>query len=254
MERWWFLLRNCPDHLRTMLFDPPLLEGRLVKRYKRFLADIELPSGDVITVHCPNPGAMLGLNIAGSRAWISDSQNPKRKLRYTLELLEIGGTMVGINTQMPNKLALEAIENRIIPSLAHYDRIRTEVRYGTNSRIDILLEHDGAPDIYVEVKNVHFRRAPNLHEFPDSVTDRGTKHLNDLIKEVENGNRGVMLYVIQRSDGDRFAIAEDLDPTYAKTFNRAIKMGVEMLAVTCNVTYKGIKATRLIPVVDEIGR
>ena len=237
-----------------MLFDEPLIECVLLKRYKRFLADVELANGDTITVHCPNPGAMIGLNVPGSKAWISDSKNPKRKLRYTLELLEIDGTMIGINTNQANKLAFEAISAGHIPALADYDTIRTEVRYGTNSRIDILLEKNSSPDTFVEVKNVHLVRQKGLHEFPDSVTSRGAKHLIELSNEVGRGNRAVMLYVIQRNDGDRFAIASDLDPAYAAAFEGALSAGVEAFAIRCNVSSNRIDALDLIPIDQVSGR
>jgi len=226
-----------------MRFEPDLIETRLVKRYKRFLADVEMPDGSVFTVHCPNPGSMLGLTEPGIKAWISDSQNPKRKLRYTLELVEVGETMVGVNTNTPNKLAKEAIESGIIPSLATYDLLRTEVPYGKNSRIDILLEKENTPDTYVEVKNVHFQRTKGLHEFPDSVTARGAKHLDEMAQEVLRGNRAVMLYVIQRNDGDRMQLADDLDPAYGAAFKNAMDKGVEAVAIRCDVTPLGISAT-----------
>ncbi|MGI9353121.1 MAG: DNA/RNA nuclease SfsA [Rhizobiaceae bacterium] len=231
-----------------MKFDPHLIETRLVKRYKRFLADVEKPNGEIVTVHCPNPGSMMGLTKPGIAAWISDSQNPKRKLRYSLEMVDVGGTLVGVNTNNPNTLAREAIEFGRIPELSKYDRLKTEVKYGVNSRIDILLESDGFPDTYVEVKNVHFRRIAGVHEFPDSVTKRGAKHLDELSNEIRKGNRAVMLYIIQRSDGDRFKFAEDLDPGYVEAFKRAHKAGVEAIAMTCEVTPISIDARDIIPI------
>ena len=234
-----------------MKFSPELIEGTLVKRYKRFLADIRLKSGEEITVHCANPGSMLGLTDAGNRAWISDSQNPKRKLRYSLELIEVGDVMVGINTTHPNKLAEEAIERGVVPALTGYDTLRREVKYGENSRIDILLSGATIPDTYVEVKNVHFVREPGLHEFPDSVTARGAKHLDEMSNEVAKGNRAVMIYIIQRNDGDRFKFAADLDPNYVEAFKRARAAGVEAYAIRCDVTTSGIDANTLIPI-DEV--
>ncbi len=231
-----------------MEFDPPLIECRLVKRYKRFLADVELPDGEIITVHCPNSGSMMGLTEPGNTAFISDSQNPKRKLRHTLELVEVNGVMVGVNTNNPNRLAQEAIEAHRIPELNGFDRLRREVKYGENSRIDILLETNGSPDTFVEVKNVHFVRTAGLHEFPDSVTARGAKHLDEMAREVEKGNRAVMLYVIQRSDGDRLRLADDLDPNYVSAFQRAAAAGVEALAIRCKVTRDRIDAVDMIPI------
>jgi len=233
-----------------MKFDPPLIETRLVKRYKRFLADVAMPSGEVITVHCANPGSMLGLTEPGNRAWISDSQNPKRKLQYSLEIIEVDDVMVGINTSHPNKLAKEAIEAGRIPPLSGYDTLRTEVKYGENSRIDILLQDENKPDTYVEVKNVHFIRTPGLNEFPDSVTARGAKHLDEMAREVEKGNRAVMLYVIQRGDGNHFQFANDLDPNYFAAFTRAKAIGVEAIAIRCDVTIDGIEAIDLLKIND----
>ncbi len=232
-----------------MKFPTPLIRTTLVKRYKRFLADVRLESGEVITIHCANPGSMLGLTEPGIPAFISDSGNPKRKLRYSLEMIEVDGSLIGVNTNLPNKLAVEAIEASRIPELTGYDTLRTEVKYGTNSRIDILLETDGKPDVFVEVKNVHFVRTKGIHEFPDSVTARGAKHLDEMANEVANGNRAAMLYVIQRSDGDRFKIAEDLDPTYAEAFKRATNAGVEAYAIRCNVHTDQIDALDMIPIV-----
>lgn len=225
-----------------MKFNPPLTEGVLVKRYKRFLADVELRSGEIMTVHCANPGSMRGLTDPGNRVWISDSQNPKRKLRYSLELIEAGSEIVGINTSHPNKLAAEALQAGIIPELSGFDTLTPEVKYGVNSRIDILLKKEGHPDVYVEVKNVHFSRTPGLHEFPDSVTARGAKHLAELSCEVARGNRAAMLYIIQRNDGDRMRLAEDLDPNYVKAFRLAISAGIEAYAIACNVSPTSIDA------------
>ncbi|MBO6815408.1 MAG: DNA/RNA nuclease SfsA [Rhizobiaceae bacterium] len=227
-----------------MKFDPPLTEVRLVRRYKRFLADVEFSDGEIITVHCANPGSMMGLTDPGIRAWISDSRNPKRKLRYSLEMVEANNTVVGINTAHPNRLAIEALSHGVIPELSTYDNLYTEKRYGENSRIDILLTRDTAPDIYVEVKNVHFVRTPGLHEFPDSVTARGAKHLYEMAREVEKGNRAAMLYVIQRNDGDRLRLANDLDPAYVEAFQHATACGVEAYAVGCDVSPNGIDPVR----------
>lgn len=232
-----------------MYFDPPLIKTKLIKRYKRFLADVEMPDGERITVHCPNPGSMLGLTEPGIDAWISDSLNPKRKLRYTLEMVNIGTTIVGVNTNNPNKLAVEAIEAGIIPSLGGYQSLKREVKYGTSSRIDILLQDPGKPDTYVEVKNVHFQRTAGLHEFPDSVTKRGAKHLDEMAQEVSRGNRAVMLYIIQRNDGDRFQFAADLDPNYVDAFVRAKNAGIEAYGVSCDVTPEAIEAKNLVNIV-----
>lgn len=232
-----------------MHFDPPLLPGTLVRRYKRFLADVEI-NGAVETVHCPNPGAMLGLDAPGSRVFVSDSGNPKRKLRKTLEIVDADNTLVGINTGHPNKLAEEAIRGGTISELADYDTLRREVRYGKNSRIDLLLTKDRRPDCYVEIKNVHLCRTKGLMEFPDSTTRRGTKHLEELSRQAAAGARAVMLYVIQRDDGETFRLARDIDPAYAAAFDEARAAGVEMLAWACRVSEQEIQLYRPLPV-DE---
>ena len=236
-----------------MKFNPPLIPAILVQRYKRFLADVELESGEVVTVHCPNPGAMMGLKNPGSRCWISDSGNPKRKLRYTLELMEVAPfgepVLVGINTNLPNKLAEQAIVEGRIPELAGYESLRREVKYGENSRIDILLESDGKPPCYVEIKNVHLLRTQNLYEFPDCKTARGAKHLRELSNMVEAGARAVMLYVVQRNDGEKLSFAQDLDPDYHEAFVNAQSAGVEALGIQCQISQEEIVATTAIPVV-----
>jgi len=192
-----------------------LLQGHLKKRYKRFLADVELANGESVTAHCANPGAMLGLTEPGSRVWLSESNNPKRKLKYSWELIEIdigrGPVLVGINTGHPNAMVADAIQNNLIPELTGYDDLRREVKYGANSRIDILLEAPNKPPCYVEVKNVHLMRTPGLAEFPDSVTARGAKHMHELANVVENGSRAVLVFVVQRNDAEKLAIARDID-------------------------------------------
>jgi len=231
-----------------MHFPDPLMEARLIRRYKRFLADIEWPDGSMDTVHCPNPGAMLGLDAPGSRVFVSRSANRKRKYPLTLELVEADGILVGINTGLPNRLAEEAIANGVIAELAGYDTMRREVRYGGNSRIDILLESETRPVCYVEVKNVHLRRRPGLVEFPDCVTARGAKHLKELGDQAGAGHRALMLFIIQRADGDRFDLARDIDPAYAAAFNHARSRGVEVLAYACSVSASEILVTMPVPI------
>ena len=230
----------------------PLHEGRLLRRYKRFLADVDL-GGEVVTAHCPNPGAMTGLKDPGLRVWLSRSADPKRKLPYTLELVETTGGLVGIHTGRPNAIVAEAIAAGLIPELAGYETLRREVKYGVNSRIDMLLEGRGRPPCYVEVKNVHLVRPdgpnPGAHEFPDSVTARGAKHLAELAAMVAAGNRAVMLFCIQRMDGDRLALARDIDPKYGIAFDLARAAGVEALAWECDVTLDRVVLTRPVPVV-----
>jgi len=224
---------------------PPLVTGTLIKRYKRFLADVELDSGEVLTAHVANPGSMMGLDTPGSKVWLSKSDNPKRKLAYSWELLEVTGALVGINTMHPNKITAEGIVSGAIKELAGYGTLRREVKYGKSSRIDILLEDgpDGRP-AYVEVKNVHLSRRPPLAEFPDSVTARGAKHLVELGDMVEAGHRAVMLYLIQRTDCDRFALARDIDPKYAESLDLARKRGVEVLAYGCTISPSAINVAQ----------
>lgn len=233
-----------------MRFDPPLIQGVLARRYKRFLADVEI-GGRVETVHCPNPGAMLGLDRPGSEVWVSRSPNLNRKLPLTLELVRVEDHLVGVNTGHPNGLVEEALRAGAVPELVGYETIRREVRYGKSSRIDLLLEGAGRPSCHVEVKNVHLRRAdgpnPGAAEFPDSVTSRGTKHLGELAEVVRAGGRAVMVYVVQRGDCDRFALARDIDPAYVQAMTRARAAGVEALCYTCAVTTDGIRLAAPLP-------
>lgn len=233
-----------------MEYASPLVEARLLRRYKRFLADMAFADGTVVTAHCANPGAMLGLTTPGSRAMLWRSDNPKRALPWSWELVEIGAPdnpqWVGINTSRPNALAEEAIRAGIIPQLSGYDSLRREVRYGKSSRIDILLEHPQRPPCYVEVKNVHLMRRPGLAEFPDCVTARGTKHLGELADMVAAGHRAVMLYVVQMR-AEAFCLADDLDPTYAAAWRKATLAGVESLAAVSLITTGEQRVTGCIP-------
>ena len=236
-----------------MKFSSPLSRGRLVKRYKRFLADIILDSGEEITASCPNTGAMLGLSSPGTTVWVSHNDSPTRKYRHTLELVEQSydgaTTFVGINTGLPNRIVNEAIPAGTIPALAGYAARRNEVKYGINSRIDILLEDPGKPLCYVEIKNVHLMRKHGLAEFPDSVTERGAKHLDELSSMVEQGHRAVMVYLIQRPDARLFSVAGDIDPAYARGFASARAAGVEAIACRCHVTPDEIFVESLIEII-----
>jgi len=229
-----------------MKFPDPLIRGKLIKRYKRFLADIELEDGSVVTAHCANSGSMLCVKEPGSEVWLSPARNPDRKLKFTWELIKIGRSYVGINTALPNGIVEEAIIANKIPELGGYETLRREVKYGKNSRIDLLLEDPAKPMCYVEVKNVTLKRgkgADDPVEFPDSVTARGTKHLNELSHMVAQGHRAVMVYLVQRQDGRIFDIAGDIDPEYQKALKKAMKSGVEVLCYQCRLTLKGINVT-----------
>lgn len=228
------------------------MSGRLLKRYKRFLADVTLDTGESVTATCPNTGSMMGLCEPGSRIWVSRSDSATRKYPHTWELIEAQvfgrSTLVGINTGHPNRIVADAIGRGVLPGLAGYPSLRREVKYGTASRVDILLEGDGLPPAYVEVKNVHLLRKEGLAEFPDCVTERGVKHLGELAKVARKGGRGVMVYLVQRGDAESFALASDIDKEYAKAFARARRAGVEAYALACDVTPDGIFANRLLSI------
>ena len=224
-----------------MRFPVPLVSGRLIRRYKRFLADCLLDSGEEITAHVANSGSMLGLAVPGSRVYLARSSDPKRKLAWSWQLVEANGALVGIDTGLSNRIVAEAIAEGRIPALAGYETLRREVPYGARSRVDMLLEGEGRPHCYVEVKSVTLSRRPGLAEFPDAVTARGAKHLAELSTMVEMGARAVLVYLVQRSDCDRFELAADIDPTYATAAHAARAAGVEMLRVRAEVTPLGIE-------------
>jgi len=223
-----------------MEFATPLIRGTLERRYKRFLADVRLESGEIIVAHCANSGSMLSVKEPGSEVWLSPSDNPKRKLKFTWELIACDGGLVGINTGHPNRLVADAIADGTIVELPSNAEIRREVKYGKNSRIDLLLEDANGGKTYVEVKNVSLSREAGLAEFPDSVTSRGAKHLVELSDIVAEGHRAVMVYLVQREDCNRFALATDIDPVYAETFETARAAGVEALCYCCKLTPQGI--------------
>jgi sugar fermentation stimulation protein A len=235
-----------------MRWPTPLIPGRLIRRYKRFLADVALGTGGEVTVHCPNPGRMLGLDAPGSRVWLSEGTNPLRKLPLTLELVEADGGLVGINAMHPNRLVEEAIRAGRIEELAGYREIRREVCYDGGSRIDLLLREPGRPDCYVEVKNVHLRRAAAA-EFPDCVTARGARHLAAMRRQVGAGARAVLVYVVQRTDCAAFAVAEDIDPVYAGAYRSALAGGVEALCRACTISLEGIELAVPLPISPGLG-
>lgn len=218
---------------------PQLLEGRLLRRYKRFLADVELESGETVTAHCPNTGSMRNCCTPNSRVWLYGSDNPKRKLRYTWELVEVAGRYLAcINTQRANHLVKEAIQSKGIEELAGYDRLLTERRYGLeNSRIDLLLQGEGRPDCYVEIKNLTLLEGDEgAGLFPDAVTSRGRKHLRELMGVVRRGGRAVLFFNVAHTGIRQVAPAWDIDPEYARTLAQAVANGVEVMAYRTAIT------------------
>ena len=229
-----------------MQFSTPLVQGRLIRRYMRFLADVELDNGNVVKAHCPNPGSMMGLKDAGLRVWLERNDDPKKKLDYGWRLIEMGDTWVGIDTGAANKVVGEGLAAGRVPQLADFDTIRAEVKYGTNSRIDFLLAGVGG-ETYVEVKSVTLSRQTGLAEFPDSVTARGTKHLTELAKVALNGQRAVILFLVQRTDCTRVTLAADIDPTYAAAFGTAMQAGVQVICHGADITAQGITLGAALP-------
>lgn len=239
-----------------MRFASELVPATLIRRYKRFLADVALADGTIVTVHVANPGAMTGLQAEGAPVWLSKSRSLARKLPYSWELIEAdfgsAQELVGVNTMHPNPVVAEALAAGTIPELTGYASIRREVKYGRilngkGSRVDFLLEHPARPPCYVEVKNVHLMRREGIAEFPDSVTARGAKHLDELAEMVVSGARAVMLFVIQIGSARAFALARDIDPAYSRAFDKARAAGVEALAWTCDLTRQEIRLGRPVP-------
>ncbi len=230
-----------------MRFRTPLLRGRFERRYKRFFADVTLDSGETITAHTPNTGSLLSCNTPGALAYVSFEDNPKRKLKYTWELVQSGAGLVGVHTGRANDLAREAIEAGVVPELAGYPELQREVKYGVNSRIDFLLQGAGRPPCYVEVKNVSLGRE-GVAAFPDAVTARGTKHLHELMREVEAGNRAAMLFIVQREDCEVLEPADDIDPVYGRTLREAAAAGVAVLAYRVAVSPEELRVAAALPI------
>jgi sugar fermentation stimulation protein A len=227
-----------------MRFPGELVPATLIRRYKRFLADVELADGSVTTVHVANPGAMIGLQLPGSRVWLSRSPNKARKLPLSWELVEAdfgsGLELAGLNTGHPNAIVAEALAAKAIAEFEGYEAVRREVKYGKASRVDFLLEAPDKPACYLEIKNVHLMRRPGLAEFPDSVTARGARHLDELAAMAGQGLRAAMLFVIQIGSATSFALARDIDPAYGAAFDRARAAGVEAWAYKCTLQHDGI--------------
>ena len=236
-----------------MLFPTPLRRGTLIRRYKRFLADVALESGNTVVAHCPNPGSMAGLAEPGTEVWLSPAANPKRKLQWTWELVRDAatGSLVGINTGRANAVAEEALRSGLADPALAASTIRREVRYGDGSRVDFLLTSEDGRRCYVEVKSVTLRRSlapPHIGEFPDAVTARGTRHLRELASVCVAEDRAVLLYLVQREDCETVRVAADIDPAYATAASAAREAGVEFRALGCRISPGGIAAAAPLPV------
>ena len=233
-----------------MRFQTPLVPARLIRRYKRFLADCMLEDGREITAHCANPGSMMGLAEPGTRIWLEPNDDPKKKLKFGWRLVDHGnGHFTGVDTSVPNRALRAAFEARKIAPLAQYKTVRAEVTYGENSRIDFLLTDPTLPDAYVEVKSVTLSRQPGLAEFPDSVTARGAKHLGELAKMAQAGHRAILFYLVQRTDCDRVSVARDIDPVYAAAFDAARAAGVDVLAYDTEISPQEVAIGRVLTTV-----
>jgi len=230
-----------------MKFKDKLLQGTFIKRYKRFFVDINF-SDKIITAHCPNTGSMMGLLNKGNKAWFSVSNNPKRKLKYSLEIIKVGNSLVGINTLLTNKLVFEALNLKKIKSLIKFDNIKTEVKFSNNTRFDFLISNSKEKCL-LEVKNVTLLRNNNIAEFPDAITSRGTKHLVELINAKKKGFQSCILYLIQRQDCKAFKIAEDIDINYKIAFDKAIKAGVKILCYDCKINDEEVKLNNQIELI-----
>jgi sugar fermentation stimulation protein A len=225
-----------------MRFQTELVPARLIRRYKRFLANCTLADGREVTAHCANPGSMMGLAAPGTRIWLEPNDDPKKKLNYGWRLVDHeNGHFTGVDTALPNRVLRAALQQRAVAALADYGRVRPEVKYGENSRVDFLLTEPGLPDAYVEVKSVTLSRAAGLAEFPDSVTARGTKHLGELAAMAQAGHRAVLLYLVQRTDCSHVAIAADIDPAYAAAHATATAAGLETIAIGTHITPQSVE-------------
>jgi sugar fermentation stimulation protein A len=222
-----------------MIFKNKLISGILIKRYKRFFADIKI-SNQVVTAHCPNTGSMYGLLKKGNKVWISKSDNPNRKLKYTLEIIEDNKSKVGVNTHSSNKIVLNALNNNLIKEFNDIIDIKPETKFGSNTRFDFLISNK-KNKIFIEVKNVTLSRKKGLAEFPDSITARGLKHINELVKAGKKNYKIFILYLIQRDDCKSFTIAKDIDPEYANALRKAVKNNLNILCYDCKFSIKGIK-------------
>jgi len=228
-----------------MQYETPLIRATLIRRYKRFLADVTLEDGREVTAHVANPGSMMGMAEPGSVVWLEPNGDPKRKLKYSWKLVEVGNALVGVDTGAPNKLIKEALSSGELD--LGYDDFKPEVKYGENSRVDFLLTKDGAPDLYLEVKSVTLSRQTGLAEFPDSKTERGTKHMHELADMVKQRHAATVLFLVQRTDADRVAVAADIDPKYAAAFRAAMDAGVQVMCFDCDISPQRTKLGKRLP-------
>ncbi|WP_298492907.1 DNA/RNA nuclease SfsA [uncultured Maritimibacter sp.] len=233
-----------------MDFSPPLIPATLLRRYKRFLADCTLADGTEVTAHCANPGSMMGLAEPGSRIWLEPNDDPKKKLKYGWRLVEHGdGHFTGVDTALPNRMLKAALTERRIPEVAAYPDLQAEVRYGEKSRVDFRLSGDGLPPLWLEVKSVTLSRVAGVAEFPDSVTQRGARHMADLAAMARQGDRAVIFYLVQRTDAQEVRLAADIDPTYAQAVSDAVAAGVEVIAYDTRLSPQSVALGRRLPVI-----
>ena len=225
-----------------MNFNETLISGDFIKRYKRFFVDIKMDN-NTVTAHCPNTGSMMGLLKKGNKVWLSKSDNPKRKLKYTLQIFEDQNSKVGINTHLTNKIVFDALKKGLIKNFANIDNIKQEVKFGKNTRFDFLLT-EKTKETFIEVKNVTLSRENNIAEFPDAVTSRGLKHIKELLKAKQKGFEIYLLFVIQRNDCSKFQLAKDIDPEYCEFLIKAVKKNLKILCYDCKFSPKGIKLNR----------
>ena len=229
-----------------MNFENKLISGLFIKRYKRFFVDVKI-NNQVITTHCPNTGSMYGLLKEGNRVWVSKSNNPKRKLKYTLEVIEDNKSKVGINTHFANKIVLHGLQNNLFKEFKGISDITPETKFGNNTRFDFLISNK-KNKTFIEVKNVTLSRKKGLAEFPDAVTTRGLKHINELVNAGKKNYKIFILYLIQRDDCETFTIAKDIDPNYALALSKAVKNNLNILCYDCKFSLKGIKVNRQIKI------
>ena len=225
-----------------MNFNETLISGEFIKRYKRFFVEVKIGK-QVVVAHCPNTGSMMGLLEKGNNVWLSKSNNPKRKLQYTLQIIEDRKSKVGINTHMTNKIVLNALNKRLIKNFKNLDKIQQEVKFGQNTRFDFLVT-EKYKKTFIEVKNVTLSRQKQIAEFPDAITSRGLKHIQELLKAKKKGYQIYLLFVIQRSDCKKFELAKDIDPEYCELLLKAVKKNLKVLCYDCKFSPKGIKLNR----------